>query len=430
MLQGKKGLMNTKSIAKAFQKKKKGIAMAVAVMVFFGIVAGLYALSPEPGSAEENIAVKVVDTLADELNPFRTAEPLNEFVKEYDFELSSNDLNYFNEAGKESTEAGYITMFASHWRNVKLSYEGVDHDVEMSLHGDLPNHYNMPKKSFKIKADKNDLIDNTRRYNFVIAEDKLFFGAMYAEWLAKRLGLVTSHYELGLVRINGFPQGLYLVEEDWDAELMEKNRQPGTIVINYSDNWVEDNVGYESHITPFDLEISNFREIDPTFGSQVNGRLHGMLEAVRDDNQELFDVYFDGEQVARLEAWRAILGQEHDFDGDNLRLFYDTTSGKFGLVPRNEGGVDKLVSCTKAGSGILSYVSENQRVLERKAEILRDVLRDKEELVAFYEELEKKYLGVSLLDNTSVRRSSKVAYYDRRNKRYLMQNIDLLSQCL
>ncbi len=418
----------------------------VLVLIAGGCIS--YLTSPDPGSADENFTVKVVDTLCDILNPLRTAEPLNEFVKEYDFELSLGDLEYFAEAGKIATEAGYRTEFASHWRNVKLLFEGEKYDAEMSLRGDLPNHYSQPKKSYKIKADKEEFINNIREYNLIIAEDRLFFSPLYAEWLAKKIGLVTANYEMGLIRINGVPQGLYTVEEAWDSYLMEKNKQPGTSIIFYSDNWKEDNAKNQPRKNlanaPFNLELSSIKQIESPFEREINGRINEMFKVVKSDDKELFDVYFDVEQIARFEAWRAILGQDHDFGRNNLKLFYNTTTGKFGIVPRNEGGINDQNTvgmhdqdlgkegydpCTKTGTGILYYVSRNPEVVERKKEILKEVLKDGEELVNYYKELEDKYLGIALLDNTTIRRSSKVAYYSRRNKAYLEKNVEFLKQC-
>ena len=321
---------------------------------------------------------------------------------------------------------------ASKWRKVKLEYNGKKYDVKMSLLGDLANHYSNTKKSFKIKADENILIDKTRRLNFYIAEDKQFFAPMFAEELANMLGLVVPDYEIGLVYINGIGYGLYTIEDDLDEILMEKNKQPGTIIISLSDNWLEDraSLGIKSHITPFDLEISNYNKIDSPFSEQIAYRLKKMLDAVKDNNQELFEIYFDVEQVARFEAFRVVLGQFHDFRGDNLRLFYDTTKGKFGLVPRSEGGIDALSSfgCSIDETSIIGFISRNMLVIERKSEILKGL--DKNSLVVSYDSLQEKYGLISSLDSTSTRRSSKTDYYFNRNRKNLIANLEFLEECI
>ena len=438
----------TGKIATSLHKQKKFIAIAVAALVFLAMVAGLYALSPESGSNAETIVVKVVDTVYSQLNPFRTNAPKNEFVTEYDFVLSAADLNYFEAASLDSVEAGYKTEFASDYRKVKMEHDGKKYDVKMALFGDGGSHYMWNKKSFQIKADTEELIENKRRLDFVLPLEREYIGMLYAEYVAGKLGLFTPKAEIALVRFNGHPRGLYVVSEEWDEYLMERNQQPGMVILKRSENWMQDHpndavdgITFDTgHITPFDLEISNFAGIDSEFESEIMYKARQMLDAIESGDQSQFENIFDLEQVAKIEAYIAIRGERHDFIGDNTRFFYDTTSGKFGLVPRSEGGLESLalpgyggierqISTSRDQPELTSrYILRNPELRNRRNEIIWQLLQEKDELVSKYEELEQKYMPVFLADSTDSVRSSKTAYYVRINKEHLKQNIELLEK--
>jgi hypothetical protein len=97
------------------------------------------------------------------------------------------------------------------------------------------------------------------------------------------------------------------------------------------------------------------------------------------------------------------------------------------LIPRNEGGVGLLSSCTVEQISVLGFVSRNPSVIERKRELLKSI--DGASLVEYYDGLRSKYEQVSILDSTTVMRSSKVGYYIRRNKNNLLSNLEFLKGC-
>ncbi len=443
----KRGLVQT--LARTGRQDRVLLAGAVA---FLALAAVLYVVSPESGSSQENFVVKVVDTIYDNVSPFRTSEPTNEFISEYDFELSAADLNYFMAASSVSVQAGYKTEFASDYRKVKLEHEGKTYDAKMALFGDSINHFAKSKKSFKIKSDKSEFIEGKRRIGFILPLERIFFGTLYAKYLADRVGLFSPEYEIALVRFNGVPQGLYIAEEGWDQYYLEKNNHPGQMILQRTENWMRDHTsedyGYDfetgvtfelAHVTPFDTEISNMRDIDSEFGSQIMFRAKQLFEAVEENDQSQAENLLDFEQIAKVEAWRAILERTHDFCGDNLRLFYDTTTGKFGFVPRSEGGIDLLkeelggvdaylTSCAEIKAPMLKYVLRNDKLRHLRNQIIWKQLGEKEELIAHFQELEEKYKAAFMSDSTIGTRSSKVAFYINTSEKNLEKNIETLER--
>ena len=444
----KRKLFGNKGIAKTFHKKKKIFAIAATGIVLLAIIAVLYTVSPESGSNQETIIVKFVDTVYDQLNPLRTPAPKNEFVTEYDFELSAADLEYFKDASLDSIEAGYRTEFASDYRKVKMKHEGESYNVRMALLGDKSSHFIWNKKSFKIKADNEEFIENKKRINFVLPLERQYIELPFSKYVANKVGLFTPEYEIALIKFNGEPIGLYIVSENWDEYFLEKNQEPGTVILKRSENFLQDHAHDDGpgvtfgqgHITPFDLEVSNFEEIDSEFESEIMYKVMQMLEAVETNNQNKFENIFDIEQVAKVEAYIAIFGQGHDFEGDNTRFFYNTTTGKFGLVPRSEGGIESVIdegfqgterSLSTSGNKpelTTRYILRNTVLRNKRNEILWKLLQDKDEIFDYFEELEQKYMPLFLMDSTDSVRSSKAAYWIKQDKKNLKQNMEILEK--
>lgn len=427
-------------------------------VAFIVSVSFLYVISPDRGSPQENSLVKAVDTALDNLNPFRNAEPVNDFVEEYNFTLSVADLNYFDSVSKMSVQAGYKIDYASDYRRVDLEHDGKAYEVGMALFGDGTWHYQNQKKSFKIKS-KQDFVDGSKKLNFILPMERTFFGPMYAKFVAERIGLDYPGYWIALVRFNDVSQGLYLVEEDWDEFFLEQNKKTGTIVLQRSENWMKDHpeggfeiafgsgydfssgVTYEVlHTTPFDLEISNMREIESDFNREIMYRVKQLYDAASVNDQNMIEELVDLEQVARAAALQLLLERTHDFCGDNLRLYYDTTTGRFGFVPRSEGGINlldmdcgnisyQLTTCGGISAPLLKYVLSNDKVRNLRNELVQEQLESADELIEYYDELEKRYGAVFMSDITSELRSSKVSFYIDKSRRNLESNLRSLMEC-
>ena len=386
--------------------------------------------------------------VGDSMNPFMANYTKSPYIKHYELILSKNDLLYFKNASIESLEAGYIIDSASDYRKIQIEFKGTIHKAEMALTGDRPDNYAFNKKSFKLKT-------STGRLRFTLPENRSFTVSIFQAEVSKLLGLTPLHYEMADVGINGFRQGLFLVEEP----LKEYTKRTGTITAQLSDNWIEDHPiipstslhwllsgltppgGYDysagvifetGHNTPFDLDISNF-ECD----NKINYRLYQLLKAVEENDQNSFEDLIDVENVSSVETLRALFGNVHNFTGDNLRLFY-TDENKFGFVPRfegpidlveiNKGGIDKYLT-TFAGNTvpILEYVERNQELRHRRNEKLYRLLKNEEEILDLYKEIDSRYRPSLTTDSTITLSSREIARFLDKNLEKLEQNFKTLS---
>ena len=405
----------------------------------------------------------------DELNLFKAGAFMQDFgLKEFEFELSGNDLKYFQDASKESMNAGYKPETAKNYRDVKLKVDGEKYNVKIALHGDTLWNFAGQRKSFKVKTSKEEYLNGLRRFNLVLPENRGFILCLFAEEVSEKLGLFSLGYEMVSVKINGVPQGIYLLEEGLDEKHTERNQRPETLVLEISDNWIEDHpirqsnlstlwrligglpsgsqeygagvITGKGHNTPFDLEISNFREVDFELKEEVEHRLWQFLEVVESEDQERLEEFVDLDRTASFLALQALLGEVHDFTGDNLRILYDTTTGKFWFSPRSEGslspletykgGIERSLS-SNAGEQVpmLSYLLRNEKLRHLRNEKIYGLLEERKWVVETFTELdEKKYRPMLMNDSTSWLSSRETNYYLNNYFGYLKGNLGTLQR--
>jgi len=187
------------------------------------------------------------------------------------------------------------------------------------------------------------------------------------------------------------------------------------------------------------LDISNIDEIDSQHSQEIFYRLNQLFESVEANNQSKLEMLLDMENVTKVEAIRAVMGDEHDYTGDNLLMYYDTTTGKFGFLARSEGtliplengieGINESITTFHNTPNILlRFVLRNNKLRHMRNEEIWQLVAEKQEIKDQYEELEGKYKSAFLNDNTNPMRSSVVAYYLSLPKQALAENLETLQE--
>ncbi|NQU77213.1 CotH kinase family protein, partial [Candidatus Falkowbacteria bacterium] len=113
--------------------------------------------------------------------------------------------------------------------NGVLRYEGKEYKVSVRFRGDSPVHWAYPKKSWRVKIDKDEVfekgfINGMREFNFIVGEDRSFISEQLNNYRASKLGLLTPPSEFVDLKINGKHQGAYYLSEQWGEEFLERNK--------------------------------------------------------------------------------------------------------------------------------------------------------------------------------------------------------------
>ena len=283
--------------------------------------------------------------LEDEINIFRIKKNLLDGdLPIYNLQLSSNDLEHFDNLSKISTSRGYMDSSLNSWISAKLDVDGKEFRVKVKLHGDSIIQWSDESKSYKIKSEKDEYINKMRQFNLILFEDRLLNGRI-TRILAKEFGLMDIRDDIAVLKINGVIQGLYYLQESLDYNFLEYNRCSNCEIIKITDNLIEDHPFYSgggislsnSHISPFDYEVSNIDLFESELDTRkILNSVNRLFQDINENNVQGLIRHFDIDQLSSFEAMRMIIGDPKLISGDNIRLAYSSVNSKFYPIPINE----------------------------------------------------------------------------------------------
>ena len=295
-----------------------------------------------------NKIFRIIDEMS--ISPFKKriddgALPIYELI------LSRNDILHFTNISKEAVKKGYMPPEINTWRNAKIHYNTKKYDIEIKLHGDMLTHWDSNIKSYKVKTSKQESINNIRRMNFILFEDRKITGKI-TRLISQKLGLMDIRDDVVALKINSVSQGVYYMQESIGQEFLEYNQCSSCAIIKNTDNFVEDHPRNSNkqnfkdpnglyfgggHYTAFNYEISNIEpEKSDLNQEKIIYQTNLLFNAVKEKDVEKVASFFDLEYLSSFEALRILIGSPHFVTGDNLVLVYKATNGKFYPVPKNE----------------------------------------------------------------------------------------------
>ena len=266
----------------------------------------------------------------------------------YELKLSKEDIKHFDEVSKASIDQGYLVSDINTWRNAEIKIKGNTYKIKTKLRGDTANHWDSRLKSYKVKTESAEYIGNMREFNLIIFEDRLLW-AKIGRLLAKNFNLFDIRDDIIVLKINGIVHGLYYLQEPQDSLFLENNKCSNCVIISESNNYIEDhpntNKGLESngiywgvaHYTAFSNELTNINPLDTElFNEDIHSSIDNLYNSIRNNEFLSVEDFYDMDQLSSYESWRMILGTFALATGENFRMAYSQTDGKFYPIPRSE----------------------------------------------------------------------------------------------
>jgi len=214
-------------------------------------------------------------------------------------------------------------------------------DAEMRLKGDWTDHLQGDKWSFRIHLKEDGQILNFRQFSIQTPEARTFLD----EWAFHRNlaqeGILTPRYEFVNVLLNGKLLGVYAIEENFTAEMIEGQDRRQGVIIRFNEDIFWNNIANfwgegihldggtwmvtnkeSADITPF--QASKI-EADPTLAAEAQ-TARDLLRAFQTGERpasEVFDVNLMGRFLALSDLWNAC----HGVTWHNLRFYYNPVTG-------------------------------------------------------------------------------------------------------
>jgi len=328
----------------------------VGILAFLVIAFGILTYSVDLSEYTSKLVTsnKYVALLEGLFNPFRTKHILlKSGLPIYDIKIKRQQFALIEGVVEKAKKQGWMSDDLKVWANARFIYEGKSYNVKIRARGDLPRHWNGPKKSWRIKFGKERVVDpngqvheeaiyfdRTRQINLIVPIDRDFILSKFINSLMREKGLLVPRDKFAVLRINGVLQGLYYQIEHFDKPLMAFQKRPETTVFAQNDR-AKHFEQYTKLGTPITedarFDLGSMRHLVDRNGELGMQAMNALIEHSLHQTKENFihaRAVLDWEKLQYFRVLTTLCNTNHvRFGSDNLRLYYDSSRGLLEPIP-------------------------------------------------------------------------------------------------
>jgi len=380
----------------------------------------------------------------DIINPFISRTSLSSY--EYpvvSIKLKQKNISHLANVVEASKNKGYMNSDFNTYTKVKLFFEDKSYNAKLKLHGNSKPHFINDKKSYRVKLSKNgDFLRNMRRFSLILVRESSIATIFSYKLLEYFTGMKVNSFFVK-VNINGIDQGLYLLEEKIQKEMLERNNLSGVDVFKSFDHW---DGQFGGHWIPYSFKSAYTKH--QNLSKKDVGQLYRYAQLYNDMPYKKLVEYIKFDNFAKYEALRALFNNLHVATGDNQRLLYDTTDGKFFPYFRSEGVLNKLVVDKSNNDNLLTFeqnlygidtftkndllttLIKNNDFRELRNYYLNKLIQDKDKIISIYRDLMEKHINSILVDPTIHSGGRLTKYYEEEKYSNLLHNFKVIESYL
>ena len=326
-------------ILKKEKKEKKNIKINKFLFIYFiftiisGVVLGIFILQSvafnqikskaldlfSKGGRYEylylpNIAIKAIKS------NFYKLEKINLEIKFDNFLILENIRN--NAIKKGSLPGSDLNTKV----NFKLIYNNKKYPGKIRLKGDRKVHFiDKEKSSYKIELDKNNYIFGASKFSLQKPRLRNYVHEWIYHQMAKDFDIIKLKYEFLELSINGENKGLYVLEEGFGKELIERNKRRNGPIFGLNEEFGED-----SFKPVFEIYNKKYwaKDENKTLVENASQKLQDFL-----NKKVVLEDIFDIEKWA---AYFAIVDMTSTYHGaflKSVKLYYNPINGLFEPIP-------------------------------------------------------------------------------------------------
>lgn len=227
---------------------------------------------------------------------------------------------------------GMLFTDAEDFVPAEITHNGKTVRVRMRLKGDMPDHWDTDKWSFRIRVRGDNSILGMKNFSIQHPKTRNYINEWIYHETLKREGIVTLRYLFVNVHLNGKNLGVYALEEHFDKLLIEHNQMREGPIIKLDEDlvWTDRHrTGWTKFLTglqsPHTLDINAFKMntilSDTTLYKEFITGCH-LLESFRRKHLTTSQV-FDIEKLAKFFALSDLFGATHSVGWHNIRFYYN-----------------------------------------------------------------------------------------------------------
>ena len=208
----------------------------------------------------------------------------------------------------------------------KIIYKEKEFDSDIRLKGDRKAHFiEREKSSYKLELDKDQFIFGIKKFSLQKPRVRNYVHEWLFHELSKNEGIIKIKYDFINLSINGDDLGLYVIEEGFGKELIERNKRRNGPIFGLD----EDIYGlYDDPV----FEIYNKK-----YWQKPENNL--IVNIASQKLHDFFDNKIDAKEVFNLDKWAAyfaIIDLTANYHGaflKSVKLYYNPLNGLFEPIP-------------------------------------------------------------------------------------------------
>ena len=263
----------------------------------------------------------------------------NEEPVSINLQLSSADVADIESQIEIFISKGFIKDELNYWRKGKLKKGNKEFKIKYKIQGTSVSPLKNGYLSFRIKLAKDQpYINQIREFSLI----RIYFDSdeniptIIFNNLANKIGLLSPMGETTILKINGVTIGFFYTKERHGKEWFEKKQITNYSILKTNDDWDKKKRG---HVSDLDLNEKNIE----VSGTGVNtgiavGSIKNLFDAINSKDIKKIFRLIDKDYFAKFLALSALVNDNHQITGDNLKFIYDYTTGKFKVLFRQELG--------------------------------------------------------------------------------------------
>ena len=244
-------------------------------------------------------------------------------------------------------------------------------EIKIRYRGDNPRNWLFEKKNIRIKSKKKSQFGSFRYYDY----DPFQFEKYVSGRIANRTKVISPKFKLIELYINDNSEGIYIQTEKINENFLRRNK---IMPVNV---YKGEQINSESIIKTNDNLFNNqaiwkkaaiFNQTDYEDKSDLINFLNLLRKSETNSisREKLFSM-LDISEWAKFAAYQIITDNYHNDNGHNMRLIFDTWSGKvrpiiydpilgYGIFNKNE------INLNKSSHDLLLFLNKNSLFIDKK----------------------------------------------------------------
>jgi hypothetical protein len=235
---------------------------------------------------------------------------------------------------QQALELGFLHSSEEDFVPAIIRLEDKELNAKIRLKGDLPDHFEGDKWSFRIKIKGDNTLFGLESFSIQDPGTRNYLNEWVYHQILKKEKILHLKYEFIEVIFNGDNKGIYALEEHFDKQLMTSNKLREGVIIKFNENEVWEEIldqGVQSELDYFyTAEILSFQNKtvseNPILSDQFK-TARNLLDGFR---KKLFttEEVFNVEKLAKSLAINTLIGSSHGSRWHNVRFYYNPLTSK------------------------------------------------------------------------------------------------------